>query len=398
MPVFLYKGKNKQGKVISGELDAVDQNAVGARLRDMGVVSTSIRKKPLEINLQFGTGIETKEIAIFTRQFATMINAGLPLVQCLDILGTQNENKRFKEIISQVQSSVEGGATFAESLGKHSKVFDHLFVNMVAAGESGGILDVILVRLATYIEKAEALKKKIKGALSYPAIVFSIAMIVTIILMAYVVPIFAEMFQDMGSKLPLPTQILLIISNFFKSNLLIIVGVIGASIAAYTAYKKTPKGAYNIDWLLLKLPVMGNMVRVQSVARFTRTLGTLISSGVPILDALEITAKTSGNLIVEEAIMKTRAAIKEGESISAPLKATGVFPGMVVSMIAVGESTGALDDMLTKIADFYDEEVDTAVEGLTAALEPLIMAFLGLMIGGMVIALFMPMLTMANQV
>ncbi len=385
---------------MSGVLEAENQRAVINRLREQGIMVTSVtaKAKSIEINISFGTGITIKDLAIFTRQFSTMINSGLPLVQCLDILGTQTENPRLCKIINDVKQDVEGGATFAEALGKHPKVFDQLFVNMVQAGEVGGILDVILMRLADYIEKSEALRKKIKSALMYPMTVSIIALSIVVLLLVKVVPTFAQMFQGLGQGLPKPTQILLDLSEFTQNNILYILGFIILVVVGIKQAKKTPKGRLFFDRLTLNAPVFGILIRKVAVAKFTRTLGTLISSGVSIIEGLSITAKTAGNKVLEEAINGAKVSIQGGENISTPLKASNVFPPMVTSMISVGEETGALDEMLIKIADFYDQEVDTAVDGLTAMIEPLLMAFLGVVIGAVIIALFMPMLQMTNMI
>jgi type IV pilus assembly protein PilC len=336
-----------------------------------------------------------KDLVIFTRQFATMIDAGLPLVQCLDILGSQQEKKSFKKIILKVKEDVEGGATFADGLGKHPRVFDSLYVHLVAAGEVGGILDTIMNRLATYIEKAESLKAKVKGALVYPSTIIGVAVVVTAILLVFVIPMFKEMFESSNVPLPLPTQILINVSDFIKGYFLFVVVLGIIFVIAFIYFYRTNFGRVLVDDLLLKLPIFGQLLKKVAVARFTRTLGTMISSGVPILDALEITAKTAGNKTVERDVMMTRTGISEGKTIAEPLSQSKVFPPMVVQMVAVGEATGNMDAMLQKIADFYDEEVDNAVAALTALLEPALMVFLGVVVGGMVIALYLPIFNLA---
>ena len=344
----------------------------------------------------FGKGIKTKDIVIFSRQFATMIDAGLPLVQCLDILASQQENAEFKKVLLDVKSSVEGGSTFADALRKHPKVFDDLYVNLIAAGEVGGILDTILNRLSGFLEKSEKLKGKIKSAMTYPTAVIVIACLVVSGLLIWVVPIFEEMFSGFGQALPAPTQIVVNMSNVLKSYWYIVIGAgVAIGVGLKSAYK-TPGGRRFMDKMFLKAPVMGDLIRKTAVARFTRTLGTMLSSGVPILEALEIVSKTAGNVIIEDAVMKARTSLSQGKTLADPLLETKVFPGMVTQMIAVGESTGALDTMLTKIADFYEEEVDQAVEALTSLIEPMLMAFLGIVVGGLVIALYLPIFQIAG--
>jgi type IV pilus assembly protein PilC len=359
---------------------------------------TSVNKKAAELSFKIGTGIKKVEISRFTRQFATMIGAGLPMVQCLEILATQTENPEMAKVIMQIRDSVQGGATLSESMSRHPKVFDQLYVNMVEAGEVGGALDAILVRLAVYREKADKLVRKVKGAMMYPAVIVVVATGVTIAMLTFIVPVFAGMFAGVGSELPAPTQIVLNISNFLKANFLYLLGSIFALIVATVWWKKTPQGALSIDRMLLRMPVLGNLVRKSSVARFTRTLATLLSSGVSILEALDITAKTSGNLVVANAINKSVLAIAEGDTITAPLKESGVFPPMVIQMIGVGEKTGGLDDMLNKIADFYDEEVNDAVAALTSIIEPIIIVVMGAVIGGILIAMYLPMFDIIGKI
>ncbi len=393
MAVFAYSGRTRGGQLISGEMEAPTREAVVAQLRKQQVLATSIKSKAKDIEITipgFGGRVGDKELAVFTRQFATMIDAGLPLVQCLEVLATQQVNKLFKKTLTEIRQNVEGGATFATSLKKHPKVFTDLYVNMVEAGEAGGILDTILNRLAAYIEKAMSLKRKVKSALVYPGTVITIAILVVIFLLIYVIPTFKQLFAGLGAALPLPTLIVLGLSELTQAYILHIAAVAIGLFIAFRFYYKSEGGRKVVDSILLKAPVFGELIRKVAVAKFTRTLGTLISSGVAILDGLQITARTAGNKVVEEAVMKTRTSISEGKTIADPLKASGVFPPMVVQMIAVGEQTGALDAMLAKIADFYDEEVDVAVTNLTALLEPLLMVFLGVVIGGVVIAMYLP--------
>ncbi|MCA9751862.1 MAG: type II secretion system F family protein, partial [Gemmatimonadetes bacterium] len=354
MTTYQWKGRTAAGENVAGELTVQSRGELMAQLRKKRIVVTSVKPKPKEISLKlpFGDKIGTKDLAIFTRQFATMINAGLPLVQCLDILSRQLEKQIFREVTKKVMTDIEGGSTLYESFKKHPKAFDELYVNMVNAGEAGGILDIILLRLAEYIEKIEALKRKVKGAMMYPAVVFTVAIGATLFMLMFIIPTFAKMFSDFGAALPLPTQIVLGASNLIRGYWWLGGAITIASVFGIKKYYQTDKGQHRIDALMLKMPVLGDVLRKGSVARFTRTLGTLVSSGVPILDGLEITAKTAGNVIVKDAIMHARASIREGDTISNPLRQSGVFPPMVVQMITVGEETGALDEMLTKIADF----------------------------------------------
>jgi type IV pilus assembly protein PilC len=359
---------------------------------------TSISKKAPEIQIRIGTGIKKIEVSRFTRQFATMIGAGLPMVQCLDILATQMENKELAKIVQQVKDGVQGGATLSEALARHPKVFDQLYTNMVEAGEVGGALDAILNRLALYREKADRLVRKVKGAMVYPSVIVVVAALVTVGMLAFIVPVFAKMFGGIGADLPKPTQVVLAISNFLKANFLyLFFGTIGG-LGIFIWWKRTPAGALLWDRFMLVAPVLGNLVRKSSIARFTRTLGTLLASGVSILEALEITAKTAGNLVVANAINKSVLSIAEGDTITAPLKETGVFPPMVTQMISVGEKTGGLDEMLSKIADFYDEEVDEAVSALTSVIEPIIIVFMGVIIGGILIAMYLPMFDIIGKI
>ena len=397
---FVWKGRTPGGEVVSGELAASDKQEVVAQLRKRRILITSVQSKSLgskEIRIR-PPSVSTRQLGVFTRQFATMINAGLPLVQCLNILGQQSENEYFKKIILAVMSDVETGSTLAEAMGKHERVFSRLYVNMVDAGESGGILDTIFQRLSTYLEKAEALRRKVKGAMTYPAIVVFVAIGATTFMLMFIIPTFAKMFTDFGGTLPLPTRIVLMLSNFLRGWWWLLAGGIVGAVFGIRSYYKTPAGRMVLDRLLLRIPVLGSVIRKSSVARFTRTLGTLISSGVPILDGLEITSRTAGNAVVETAIANTRASISEGNTIAEPLRACEVFPPMVVQMIAVGEQTGALDEMLHKIADFYDDEVDTAVEALTSVIEPAMIVIMGVVVGGMLVAMYLPMFKLISVV
>jgi type IV pilus assembly protein PilC len=402
MPTFVYSGKTASGEVRKGELQAASVAQATAALKRQQILPSSVSKKGsglsgINIKLPgFGEKVKTKDLVIFSRQFATMIDAGLPLVQCLDILASQQENAEFKRILIEVKSSVEGGSTFADALRKHPKVFDDLYVNLIAAGEVGGILDSIVNRLSGFLEKAEKLKGKVKGAMTYPTAVIVIAALIVTGLLLWVVPIFDNMFASFGKSLPAPTQVVVNMSKFLQSSWYIIIGVLVGIFVGIKYSYKTPKGRKIIDQLLLKVPVVGDLIRKTAVARFTRTLGTMLSSGVPILEGLEIVSKTSGNVVIEEAIMKARLSLSQGKTLAEPLLETKVFPGMVTQMIAVGESTGALDNMLTKIADFYEEEVDQAVEALTSLIEPMLMAVLGVVVGGLVIALYLPIFQIAG--
>jgi type IV pilus assembly protein PilC len=390
--VFQWSGKNLRGVIESGEITAATKEDVLVQLRKRNITPTIVTEKAKKVRgLSFGGGVKDKDIVVFTRQFATMIDAGLPLVQALDILSTQVENKVLSNTLAQVKVDVESGATYADALKKHPRVFSELYVNMVAAGEAGGILDTILNRLASYIEKAMKLKKKVKGAMVYPAVVTSIAVLVIAVIMIFVVPTFSKMFATLGGTLPLPTQIIISMSNFIAGiGGLIVFGLIVASVVFISQVRRTEKGKYVIDRLLLKLPIFGPLLNKVAVAKFTRTLGTLVSSGVPILDGLEITAKTSGNKVIEYAIMDVRKGVVGGKTLAEPITKLKVFPPMVTHMIAVGESTGALDAMLAKIADFYDDEVDATVSNLTAMMEPMLMVFLGGSVGFIVVAMYLP--------
>jgi type IV pilus assembly protein PilC len=399
MPVFVYEGMSK-GKTVKGEYEARNQEDLYKYLRSKGISTQKVRRKGAQLSIKFGTGVTQEDITNFARQFSAMISAGLPLVQCLNILSDQIENSNFKKILESVTASVEEGNSLADSLAKHPKVFSGLFVNMIAAGEIGGILDTILLRLATFLEKAAALKRKIKGAMMYPIIISCVAAVAVAAMLIFVIPVFTKMFMDAGAKLPGPTQVVVDLSNFLKkpAKILPILGGIVVIAIAFVKYRNTPKGRYNTDNLLLKLPVLGDLGKKSAVSHFSRTLGTLLSSGVTILEALEITAKTASNTVVQTALMSMITAISEGKTITEPMKETGVFPPMVIQMVAVGEESGGLDQMLNKIADFYDEEVNAAVETLTSLMEPIIIVLLAGIIGGLLIAMYMPMFDMINAV
>ncbi len=402
MPFYTWKGKTRQGTVTKGVMEAANEEAVMAQLRGQMLTPMTVKVKPKDLSDYFSflkQPIKTKDLVIFTRQFATMIDAGLPLVQCLKILGDQQENPTFKTIIDDVRNEVEQGSTFADALSKHPKPFDSLFCNLVAAGEIGGILDTIMNRLAAYLEKADKLARKVKGAMVYPATVSVVAVAVIVVLLVKVIPTFEKMFADFGSDLPGPTQIVVDISNFLQEWIVFaMVGVAIVIVSFSQARIRSRKFRRATDALFLKAPIFGPLIRKVAVARFTRTLGTMISSGVPILDGLDIVAKTAGNVVIEEALISVRNAIAEGRTIAEPLAESGVFPGMVVQMIAVGEETGAMETMLGKIADFYDDEVDVAVDALTSMLEPLMMVGLGGTVGSMLIAMYLPIFKIAETI
>ncbi len=401
MPVYLWQGKNKKGDVQKGEMDVPNENAVRAQLQKMRIAPTKIKVKPKDLfaNIAFfQPKVKQEDVIIFCRQFSTMIDAGLPIIQCLDILYAQQDNPTFKKEIKGLKESVEGGQTMAEALKQFPKEFDTLFVNMVAAGEAGGILDVILRRLSAYMEKAAKLKSQIKSAMMYPLITLSIAIIVVIVILVFVIPVFQEMFADFGKELPLPTQMVVAASELVQSKILYIIVAFILFVVAYKKFYATLRGRELMDDLFLKLPIVGILIRKVAVSKFTRTMGTMMSSGVAILDALDIVAKTAGNKTIEKAIYNVRSGISEGRTMADPLSESGVFPSMVCSMIAVGESTGALDSMLEKIADFYEGEVDTAVENLTSAIEPLMMVFMGVLIGGLVVSMYLPVFQMAGAI
>jgi type IV pilus assembly protein PilC len=401
MPVFKWQGKNRQGEVVQGQMEAANSAAAVLSLRKQKIVPTQVKAekgKSAGLSIQFMQRITEREVAVFTRQLATMIDAGLPLVQSLEILGNQQENQKFKDTLLAVKNEVEGGSTFSDALRKHPKAFDDLYTNLVTAGEIGGTLDIILNRLAQYMEKSIALKKRVKGAMVYPAAILGVSVMVVVVLLIFVIPVFEKLFRGFGAALPAPTQFLIVLSNFMQANIFyIIAGAVGL-VFLFRRYYRTTSGRKVVDKTLLKLPVFGDLLLKIATARFTRTLGTLVSSGVPILDGLMITAKASGNKVIEEAILKTRVSISEGKTIAEPLEQSQVFSGMVVQMIGVGESTGSLDAMLNKIADFYDEEVDATVAALTSLLEPLMMVVLGVLIGGMMIAMYLPIFKMATVI
>jgi len=403
MPKFAWEGNTRSGQKQKGEMEAPNQGAVAAQLRRQGIIPNKVKErgKGLDVELKipgFKPKVKIKDLVIFTRQFATMIDAGLPLVQCLEILGRQQPNKTFKGMITKVKEDVESGSTFADALKKHPKAFDELYVNLVAAGEVGGILDTILNRLAAYIEKAMKLRKKVKSAMTYPTTIVCIAIGVIAVIMIFVIPTFEKLFADFGGALPAPTQFVINLSNFVVNYIFaIIIGIVLFAIIVKRVYG-TEKGRRVMDAWALRLPIFGILIRKVSVAKFTRTLGTMLSSGVPILDGLDIVAKTAGNKTVETAIVRVRQSISEGKTIAEPLEKSGVFPPMVCQMISVGEQAGSLDTMLNKIADFYDDEVDDAVANLTAMMEPLLMLFLGVVVGGLVIAMYLPIFKMAGTV
>ena len=399
MATFVWTGKNRKGIMQRGEMAAKTRDEVMNSLRRQNIAVTSVQPKATGLMaLSFGGKPKEKDIVVFTRQFATMIDAGLPLVQCLEILSNQAENKIMARTLADIRADVESGATFADALRKHPKVFDELYVNMVAAGEAGGILDTILNRLAKHIEKSMKLKKEIKSAMVYPAVIVSVAVIVIVVLMVFVIPIFAQMFSDFGQALPALTQLVIDTSHFLQHNGIFIGAGVGLVAFSIRRWYKTPGGKKAIDKFMLKLPVFGDLIRKAAVAKFTRTLGTLISSGVPILEGLVIVSKTAGNKVIEEALMTARQSISEGKTVAEPLGKAKVFPPMVVQMISVGETTGALDAMLSKIADFYDDEVEAAVAALTSLLEPMLMVFLGVTIGTIVVAMYLPIFQLASAV
>jgi type IV pilus assembly protein PilC len=401
MPVFIWEGTTRKDEVKKGEMEAVDELAVRGVLRRQGFKTIEIKIKPKDIMeyLPFLTGrVREKSVVVFCRIFSTMINAGLPLIQCLDLLAQQEENKVFAKIIRSIKEDIEGGSSLTDALKKYPKIFDELFVNLIAAGEAGGILDVVLGRLSNYMEKAMKLKSKVKGAMTYPIAVLLISAGVVALLLIKVIPVFQTMFESAGQELPGPTAMVVAASEFARSYWWLALGALILIIFAFSRYYKTEKGRWTVDALLLKLPLFGTLLKKVAVAKFSRTLSTMLSSGVPILEGLAIVSKTSGNVVVEDALMKTRQSISEGQSIAEPLEQAKIFPPMVVQMIAVGEATGALDAMLSKIADFYDDEVDAAVSAMTTLLEPIMLVFLGGVVGGMVIAMYLPIFKMASVV
>ena len=401
MPVFLWEGTTRKDEVKKGEMEAIDEVAVRGLLRRQGYKSIEIRKKPKDLleYLPFLQGrVKEKNIVVFCRIFSTMINAGLPLIQCLELLAQQEENKVFAKIIRTIKEDIEGGTSLTDALKKYPKVFDDLFVNLIAAGEAGGMLDIILGRLSNYLEKVMKLKKRVKSAMTYPAAVLVISFGVVALLLLKIIPVFQKMFEGMGGQLPGPTMMLITASEFAQNYFYVIIIILVVIYIAFNRFYKTEKGRWLVDSLTLKAPVFGPLLKKVAVAKFSRTLSTMMSSGVPILEGLSIVSKTSGNKVIEDALLKTRQSISEGRTIAEPLAETGIFPAMVVQMIAVGEATGALDTMLTKIADFYDDEVDSAVDAMTALLEPVMMVFLGGLVGGMIIAMYLPIFKLASIV
>jgi type IV pilus assembly protein PilC len=401
MPVYLWEGRTIRNELKKGELDAPDEASVRSQLRRKGLKSITVKTKPKDLfeSIPFlKQKVKGKDIVIFSRQFSTMINAGLPIVQCLEMLGNQEQNKTFKKIILAVKEDIEGGATLSEALAKYPDQFDQLFVNLVAAGEAGGILDKILMRLSAYLEKAMKLKSKVKGAMTYPASVLGISIAVVSLLLLKVIPVFQSMFEGMGRALPAPTQFLIDASKFMQTYFLFMVAGVIIMVFLFRRYYKTESGELKVDAMVLKAPVFGPLLKKVAVAKFSRTLSTMMSSGVPIIEGLDIVSKTAGNKVIENALIETKKSISEGKTIAEPLMDSGIFPSMVVQMIAVGENTGALDSMLAKIADFYDDEVDAAVDSMTALLEPFMMVFLGTVVGGMIIAMYLPIFQMASTI
>jgi type IV pilus assembly protein PilC len=401
MPVFLWEGTTRKDELKKGEMEAIDEVAIRGLLRRQGYKSIEVRNKPKDLMeyLPFLQGrVKEKSIVVFCRIFSTMINAGLPLIQCLDLLAQQEENKVFAKILRAIKEDIEGGTSLTDALKKYPNVFDDLFVNLIAAGEAGGMLDIILGRLSDYLEKAMKLKKRVKGAMTYPAAVLFISFGVVALLLLKVIPVFQKMFEGMGGQLPGPTMMLIAASEFAQSYFFVIIFILVVIYITFNRFYKTEKGRWLLDSLSLKAPVFGPLLKKVAVAKFSRTLSTMMSSGVPILEGLSIVSRTSGNKVIEDALLKTRQSISEGRTIAEPLAETGIFPSMVVQMIAVGEATGALDTMLTKIADFYDDEVDAAVDAMTALLEPVMMVFLGGIVGGMIIAMYLPIFKLASVV
>jgi type IV pilus assembly protein PilC len=399
MPTFEYTARNAQNQLLKGTIEAASKDDAAKQIRQKKLILVSVNEPPKALKINFGgSGVTTRDVVIFTRQFSTMINAGLPLVQSLTVLSEQTENKVLAETTKKVVYDVESGATLADAFSKHPKVFSELYVNMVAAGEAGGILDTILGRLAVFLEKNDALVRKVKGAMVYPGVIFSVAGIAIAVLLIFVIPVFERMFASVNLELPLPTAIVVGLSRFLIGTWYLL---LGGAIGAWFLFKQwvsTPNGKKQFDTIMLKVPVLGDVIRKSAVSRFTRTLGTLISSGVSILDGLEITAKTAGNMVIHDAVMASRSSIAGGETIAAPLKESAVFPPMVTSMISIGEQTGGLDEMLSKIADFYDEEVDVAVGTLLSLMEPIMIVVLGVVVGGMVVAMYLPIFDMINTV
>lgn len=401
MPIYVWEGINAAGEKTKGELNAVDGATAKTMLQKKRINVTKLKPKPKDLSeyIPFlAPKVKQSDIVIFTRQMSTLIDSGLPLIQGLDALARQQENPKFAEILTQIKTDVETGSTFAEALKKHPNLFDRLYTNMVAAGEMGGVLDSVMARLAAYMEKAQRLKRKVKGAMTYPAIVLGISVAVLSIILIFVIPVFEKMFKEFGHALPAPTQMVIDVSNFVKSYILLILLLLGGLVFLFKRFYNTEKGRTQVDRLLLRAPVFGPLLRKVAVAKLTRTLGTLIVSGVPIIEALNVAAGTAGNKIVENAIIKVKTSVTEGKTIAQPLEESGIFPAMVVQMISVGETSGALDKMLSKVADFYDEEVDTAVDALTSMIEPLMIVFLGSTIGTIIIAMYLPIFKMAGAV
>lgn len=399
MPTFTYSARPATGgEIRKGEIEVKTKDEVLQHLHKQKLIPVAVREKPKSISLSIGSGVKTRDIVIFTRQFSTMINAGLPLVQSLDILQQQTENDKLQKVIQDVLYDVESGNTLADAMGEHPRVFSKLYVSMVAAGEAGGILDTILLRLATFLEKADALTRKVKGAMIYPGVVLTVALLAVVVLLIFVIPTFQDMFSAAGVALPLPTQIVISLSAFLQAWWWALILAGAGVFFAVRAYYRTSNGEKTIDTILLKMPVLGDLLRKAAVARFTRTLGTLVSSGVAILEGLEITAKTAGNRVIQDAVMESRASIAGGDTISGPLKKSGAFPPMVVQMINVGEQTGGLDEMLSKIADFYDDEVDNAVSALLSVMEPILIVVLGVVVGGMIVAMYLPIFDMVGTI
>ena len=396
---YVWKGKTPAGETVSGEMVANSKAELITNLRKKRVILTSAKEKPKSIGFSIGRqGVSTKDLAVFTRQFSTMINSGLPLVQCLDILAKQAEKDFFRKVITQIMRDVEAGSTLADALARHPNVFSELYVNMVEAGEAGGVLDVILGRLATYLEKMNALKRKIRAAMTYPAVIFAVTIAASAFMLIFIIPTFAKLYADFGGELPGLTRFVMNLSTILRTRWYVILGVLVAAFVGFRRYYSTKEGRATIDRFLLKLPVIGPVLLKASIARFTRTLGTLVSSGVPILEGLEITANAAGNVVVKKAVLKTRASISTGQTIAGPLRESEVFPPMVVQMISVGEETGALDEMLAKVADFYDEEVDTAVESLASVIEPLMIVVMGGIVGVMLVSMYLPIFKLVTVI
>ena len=398
MPIFIYSAKTVTGDIQTGNVDLPNREAVIGYLRRQRLIPVTVREKPKDLSFVIGRRVKMKEIVHYTRQFATMVNSGLPLVQCLEILSQQTENKFLAASIKEVQADVESGATLADALRNHPKVFSDLYVNMVAAGEAGGILDTVLLRLSVFLEKNEQLVRKVKGAMIYPGVIMSVAAIAITVLLVFVIPTFQQMFASVDLALPAPTRLVIWMSDMLQGYWWLMLGLIVSGTYTLRMYYKTSAGRLALDGLLLRVPILGDLLRKTAVARFTRTLGTLLSAGVSILDGLESTARTAGNRVIHDAVMRSRSSIAGGETIAEPLRQSGVFPPMVTQMINVGEQTGTIDEMLDKIADFYDDEVDTAVEALLAAMEPLLIVFLGVVVGGMIVSMYLPIFDMINVV